>query len=295
MSIISAAVALREVTTAMGVADLFPTQSVPPTGQTAQQPISVSLVPPAVQKESPLVIPAAVALKEGTGVAPKVVPMQRMPPMTPATPMVNIGAGTSTEDPPVQSSHAKSTSASMEGPAMQSSIAPSTLFMTPSAGNIPPKQSQDGPNNLTPLMPSTQPKSSKPNGTSFPLDPSQPAQNQPPSKPTTKLAPTKEKQPKPNTTSDEKQPLTSTTKPPPDEAYEPADSALPFMVISLFSLLFSTAWFFVKIPFKIGFSFVTFWSLIIGLRIAWLFLADDNGAWEMGAGVDYEYNMPGIY
>jgi hypothetical protein len=27
----------------------------------------------------------------------------------------------------------------------------------------------------------------------------------------------------------------------------------------------------------------------------WLFLADDNGAWEIGAGIDYEYNSAGIY
>jgi len=94
---------------------------------------------------------------------------------------------------------------------------------------------------------------------------------------------------------DEKQATANKTMPPKEEEYEPADSALPFMVISLFSLLFSFLWFFVKIPFKIGSSLFTFWVLVVALRLVWLFFADDNGAWEMGAGVDYEYNMPGIY
>jgi hypothetical protein len=84
-------------------------------------------------------------------------------------------------------------------------------------------------------------------------------------------------------------------QPPPEEEYEPSDSALTHMVITLFSLLFSMIWFSVKIPFRIGSMIFTFWVLMVTLRVLWLFLADDNGAWEMGAGVEYEYNMPGIY
>ena len=84
-------------------------------------------------------------------------------------------------------------------------------------------------------------------------------------------------------------------QPSPDEEYEPADSALPFMIMSLFSLLFSMGTFVIKIPFRIGSMIFTFWVLIVVLRVLWLLLADDNGAWEMGAGVDLEYNMPGIY
>jgi hypothetical protein len=36
---------------------------------------------------------------------------------------------------------------------------------------------------------------------------------------------------------------------------------------------------------------------MISLRDLCLFLADDNGAWKniIEAGVEYEYNMPGIY
>lgn len=67
------------------------------------------------------------------------------------------------------------------------------------------------------------------------------------------------------------------------------------MVISLFSLFFSLVWFVVKIPFKIGSMLFTFWVVLVGMRVLWLFLADDNGAYEMGAGIDYEYNMPGIH
>ena len=84
-------------------------------------------------------------------------------------------------------------------------------------------------------------------------------------------------------------------QPSPEEEYEPADSALPFMIMSLLSLLFSMGTFVIKIPFRIGSMIFTFWVLIVVLRVLWLLLADDNGAWEMGAGSDLEYNMPGIY
>lgn len=85
------------------------------------------------------------------------------------------------------------------------------------------------------------------------------------------------------------------TKLQPEEIYEPADSALPFLVVSILSVLFSMVWFFVKIPFRIGSVIVSVWLWVVALRVLWLLLADDNGAWEMGAGVDFEYNMPGIY
>lgn len=105
--------------------------------------------------------------------------------------------------------------------------------------------------------------------------------------------PSKEKQSQPQ--SDTKQATAKKTMPPKEEEYEPADSALPHMVIYLFSLLFSFLWFFIKIPFTIGSTIFTFWVVVVALRLFWLFFADDNGAWEMGAGVEYEYNMPGIY
>ena len=88
---------------------------------------------------------------------------------------------------------------------------------------------------------------------------------------------------------------TKQMQPSPEEEYEPADSALPFMIMSLLSLLFSMGTFVIKIPFRIGSMIFTFWVLIVVLRVLWLLLADDNGAWEMGAGSDLEYNMPGIY
>ena len=90
------------------------------------------------------------------------------------------------------------------------------------------------------------------------------------------------------------------TKPQPDELQpttqlQLGDSILTSMVISLenrsFSLLFSIARLFVRIPFRV-FKFL---AAIMTLRVMWLFLADDNGAWEIGARVDHRYNMPGIY
>ena len=100
---------------------------------------------------------------------------------------------------------------------------------------------------------------------------------------------------------DEKKPAAASSpkpnqKPQPDEEFEAADSALPQMIMSLFTLFFTISTFFlVKVPFRIGSMLFTFWVSIVALRVLWLLLADDNGAWEMGAGVDYEYNMPGIY
>jgi len=85
------------------------------------------------------------------------------------------------------------------------------------------------------------------------------------------------------------------TKMQPEEVYEPADSALPILVVTILSMLFSLIWFFVKIPFRIGSTLFSLWVFVVALRVLWLLLADDNGAWEMGAGVDFEYNMPGIY
>ena len=84
--------------------------------------------------------------------------------------------------------------------------------------------------------------------------------------------------------------------PPPDDgSFESADSALPMMLAHLFTILLGMAWFAVKVPVRIGFAVVMFWAVVIALRVAWFFLADDGGAWEMGAGVDWDRNMPGIY
>lgn len=99
-----------------------------------------------------------------------------------------------------------------------------------------------------------------------------------------------EKAPKPSSSAENQEP-----KEQPQE-YELADSALPVMIVSLFSLFFSIVWFFcIKLPYRICSSILTFCVLLISCRVLWLLFADDNGAWEMGAGVEYEYNVPGIY
>jgi hypothetical protein len=105
------------------------------------------------------------------------------------------------------------------------------------------------------------------------------------------IVPTTEDAPK-KTRPDEKQ---SSTKTQPEEEYEPADSALTFMLIYLFSLFFSIPWFFVKILLRIGSLLFKSVAMIVALRVLWLLLADDNGACEIGACVDHRYNMPGIY
>ena len=82
---------------------------------------------------------------------------------------------------------------------------------------------------------------------------------------------------------------------PPPEEYEPSDSALTVMVVALFSLFFKLSWLVIKTPFRIASMILTFWIMLIAVRVLCLFFADDNGAWDVGAGVEYEYNMPGIY
>ena len=80
------------------------------------------------------------------------------------------------------------------------------------------------------------------------------------------------------------------------EEFESADSALPTIIFSLFSMFFSIVWFLLfKLPYRVCSMALTFCVVLMCLRVLWLLLADDNGAWEMGAGVDLEYNTPGIY
>lgn len=82
---------------------------------------------------------------------------------------------------------------------------------------------------------------------------------------------------------------------PPPEEYEPSDSAMTVMVVAVFSFFFKLSWLVIKAPFRIASMILAFWIMLIAVRVLCLFLADDNGAWDIGAGVEYEYNMPGIY
>ena len=187
-----------------------------------------------------------------------------------------------------------------EQPMMQSAPQPTFQSMqqpkhvSPEMMGVPSNQTQDGvANNMTtpPLvnegnidssqatMPTRAREEPPPNQKERPF--SEPTQRQPAQK--------KPKQ------AEKEAGTTKQMQPSPEEEYEPADSALPFMIMSLLSLLFSMGTFVIKIPFRIGSMIFTFWVLIVVLRVLWLLLADDNGAWEMGAGSDLEYNMPGIY
>jgi hypothetical protein len=132
-------------------------------------------------------------------------------------------------------------------------------------------------------LPNEPPPNPKPS-TAIPNDQERSSESKP------SAPPTKDIQTEPQ--SDEK---LSPTKTQPEEEYEPADSALTFMVIYLFSLLLSISWFFIKIPLKIGSLLFKFLATIVALRMLWLLLADDNGACEIGACVDHRYNVPGIY
>ena len=188
-----------------------------------------------------------------------------------------------------------------EQPMMQSAPQPTFQSMqqpkhvSPEMMGVPSNQTQDGvANKMTtpPLvnegnidgsqatMPTRAREEPPPNQKERPF--SEPTQQQPAQK-------------KPKQASEKEAGTTKQMQPSPEDEYEPADSALPFMIMSLLSLLFSMGTFVIKIPFRIGSMIFTFWVLIVVLRVLWLLLADDNGAWEMGAGSDLEYNMPGIY
>jgi len=94
---------------------------------------------------------------------------------------------------------------------------------------------------------------------------------------------------------EEKQNPLKESKAPPPEEFEDANSALATMLVSLFSLFFSLVWFVIKIPFQLMKNAVMIAIFAVTLKLVWLYFADDNGAWDMGAGVNYEYNMPGIH
>ena len=111
------------------------------------------------------------------------------------------------------------------------------------------------------------------------------------------VKPTKSEAPKSDSTTNAKSAKIDTKQKqsPQPEEYEPSDSALTVMVVALFSVFFKLSWFVIKAPFRIVSKILTFWIVLIALRVLSLYLADDNGAWDIGAGVEYEYNMPGIY
>ena len=227
-------------------------------------------------------ISAAFALKEVTGgqqqgqqYAPvhqeyHQQPMMMQPPASPARQYQQY-------DQPPQMMQA----APQQQPMYQSMQQQPSYDQPPAMGDMPPlSNQQDAPplmneGNVTgqpPMAASKQP----------PMSEKQPSS----SEPTQQVKPKQQEQP--TTTSPKK-------KLQPEEEYESADSALPYMIMSLFTLFLSMLTFVIKIPFRIGSTIFTFWVMIVVLRILWLLLADDGGAFQIGAGVDYEYNMPGIY
>lgn len=85
---------------------------------------------------------------------------------------------------------------------------------------------------------------------------------------------------------------------PPSDPLDDVDpnSALASALGALFALFFSMVWFIVVgLPLRIFKTLLTLLVLGLSMGLLWLYLADDGGAWEMGAGVDYEYNAPGIF
>ena len=186
-----------------------------------------------------------------------------------------------------------------EQPMMQSAPQPTFQSMqqskhvSPEMMNVPSNQTQDGvANNMT-----TPPLVNEDNIASSQATMPTRAREEPPpnQKKQPELTQQQQAQKKPKQAEKEAGTTKKQMQPSPEDEYEPADSALPFMIMSLLSLLFSMGTFVIKIPFRIGSMIFTFWVLIVVLRVLWLLLADDNGAWEMGAGSDLEYNMPGIY
>lgn len=80
-----------------------------------------------------------------------------------------------------------------------------------------------------------------------------------------------------------------------DDTEAGSTDALSAFVILFFGTFFGIFWFFFCIPFKL-----MKWSLMTSicislLSIMWLYIADDNGAANMGAGIDFHLNSPGVH
>ena len=278
MAMISAAYALKEVTG--GLQSMMMNV---PTGASQSIPM---------QQQSPMMQPAVPPTGAGF--------MQ--PPSQPSPQTFGANDGTTIHQPP------QMTRQTAQQPTFQPMQQQQTMSMPPAAGSFPPTGMQGGmkDNSTTPrmneqqFMPPTskaQPEVSQPRREpsaipkEHPQHPGAVPKNQ---QPPLEEAKVDNRQAKAKV--DQKKPTASTKKQQPqEEEYEPSDSAMTYMILSLFSLFFSMAWFVVKIPFRIGSMIFTFWVAVVALKLLWLFFADDGGAWEMGAGVDYEYNMPGIY
>ena len=284
MSTISAAFALKEVTGGSIAMNL------PPAAASAQHPSFQGFSPVASSPRSPTqsASPSRPPIQSASPSRPPMHPSYEAPP---AAFTQQPPANFDTNAPMQQTSMPQQPSQAIGQPPMQQ-------YNMPPADSIPPPMQQQ------PAQPMGQPPMQQyniPPTDSIPPLPVQPGSPHRPASfpdvsPNPILQPPsgeKSQQPQPPSASDQKGDAPKQT--PPEEEYEPSDSALTHMVITLFSLLFSMIWFSVKIPFRIGSMIFTFWVLTVTLRVLWLFLADDNGAWEMGAGVEYEYNMPGIY
>ena len=95
-----------------------------------------------------------------------------------------------------------------------------------------------------------------------------------------------------------KEPKEKKQQPPDPDQYESvgAGDALVnfvfFLVSTVFSLFFSLL---IRLPLRI---FTTMFVMLTVCTLAvllWLYLADDNGAMSMGAGIDYRFNIPGVF
>jgi len=247
-------------------------------------------------------ISAAFALKEVTGSMMTAAQQQQQPPQT-------TGASIPMQQQPPQ----------MMQPPAQPTFQPMHQPSSQLAGNFMHRQQQPQQNagvEAIPLPPEAAVTGSPTEQTQMPPIPNPQTESSKPCEPATTVVPKepnrrveastqqtpsklKEKpqaKEEPSSKAKEEEKKKNSTKQPSDEEFEPADSALPFMVMSLCSFLFYMGWFFiVKVPLKIGCTIFKFVFTIVALRVLWLFLADDGGAWEMGAGIDWEYNMPGIY
>jgi hypothetical protein len=83
---------------------------------------------------------------------------------------------------------------------------------------------------------------------------------------------------------------------PPPEDEEGASDVLSTVLGFLFVTIFQFVYFLVvKLPFRIAVTTVL--ASIIGavLSIVWFYVANDNGAGEMGANLGYGFNRAGIY
>jgi hypothetical protein len=84
-------------------------------------------------------------------------------------------------------------------------------------------------------------------------------------------------------------------KPPKQEIETSSTDALSSFILFFSRSLIGVFWFFITIPFKMMKWTVLSSMFVSLLSMMWLYIADDNGATALGAGIDFHLNSPQVH